>query len=253
MYVTMKEYFNAKGIDFDKLEILSKSPTGFYESVTFYGGITARLMKGHHVGKPCVWFPEEAKLVNKLLNAQVLNRHSAHQFILENHNNAVLLFEKFGDISIMWTIPIIEKVVNNAYDAINGQFKAASYVGHSLMFSLKNLGYFNLLIDKGTFPELKSLDDSSDQKYEWLKDFFSYLELTLGAGFPKLLINGLGFKFLGYGETSIYLENECNELICFSYYRDERLNPLLKDVSLSTKNMIDQCIVESIESLVEIN
>lgn len=248
MFVTMKEYFAAKDMNFENMELLSKSPTGFYENVVFYAGITARMMKGHQRSKSCVWFPEEAKLVNKLLGGQVLNRHSAHNLMRENNNNNVLIFERFGDVSVMWTIPIIEKIVNNAMEALDGQFKAFSYVGHSLMFSLTNKGNIEAMIDNNVFPSLESFKDSSDTQRDWLKNFFSYFELTLGSFFPKLLFNGLGYNFVGYGDGDIYLRNECDELICFSYFRDERLVPLLKPITVASTVVIDQCILEGAET-----
>lgn len=241
MYVTMKEYFQAKEIDMSDLTILQKTPTSFHERVVFLAGITAQMLRRDCKRKREVWFPEEAKLVNSLLCKQILNRHNPSSLSKENNNNNVLIYETFGEVSVLWTIPIIEKIVNKVIEDMEGPYKRSSYVGHSLMFNLVNLGNEKYLGDEDKYPEMTSVKDSTDEFEKKMGRFLSYLDLTLGASFARLLFNGLGYTFLGYDETSMYLRNEVNELIRFSFYWDDRLESLLIKPSLSSVRVIDDC------------
>lgn len=241
MYVTMKEYFKAKEIEMDDLTILHKTPTSFHERAVFYAGITGQMLRRPCTRRRATWFPEEAKLINNLLGKQILNRHNPGSISIEDNNNNVILYETFGEVTVLWTIPIIEKIVNGVIDALDSRYKRASYVGHSLMFNLVNIGNQNFLKDNEAFPALTSVKDSDVEFEKHLSNFFSYFDLTLGSSFIKLLFNGLGHTFIGYDESALYLRNECDEIIKFSYYHDERLEPLMIGPSLSSLRVIDDC------------
>lgn len=238
----MKEYMKAKGVSFEDLPMISKSPESFYETTTFFGGITACFLKKHRNGKACVWFPEEAKLINRHLTAQVISRHSAHNLIIENNNNNVLIFEKFGDISVLWTVPVIEKIVNNIIEKLDGIFKSAGYVGHSAMFSFKNIGNQDVLAKHDNFPILESQQHSTDVAYKELSRIFGFLEVALGSDFPRILFNGLGYKFLGYNDSSIYLLNHDNEIVVYSYFENPLIAKHIHKPSISTTRLIDELL-----------
>lgn len=242
MYVTMKEYMKAKGVSFEDLPIISQSPESFYETTTFFGGITACFLKKHRTGKACVWFPEEAKLINRHLAAQVISRHSAHNLIIENNNNNVLVFEKFGDISVLWTVPVTEKIIKNITCNLNGVFKNASYVGYSAMFSFKNIGNQDVLAGQNTFPVLESQLHSADTIFDELSRIFGFLEVALGSDFPHKLFSSLNYKFMGYNESRLYLLNQDNEIIVYSYFRNPIVSRHIHKPSISTTRLIDELL-----------
>ena len=119
MFITMKEYFNAKSMDLETIPYVFKSAQGFGEYIVFKNGIMGRLLKEFKNTNRCVWFPEQAKYLNKIIGS-ILNPSAPNRLRIENNNDNVIIFEAFGEVSVMWTIPIAEKIVNKFHEQLEG-------------------------------------------------------------------------------------------------------------------------------------
>lgn len=238
MYVTMKQYFAAKKINIDDLPIIYKTATGIHESVIFKGGVMAQLIRGNKTGQRCIWFPEEAKYVNKVLECQIFASTATGSLMRENNNCNIILFEFFGEVSVLWTIPSIEKIINHFKVGLKSYFKSSQFVGHSIIINLKNLGNPNQLKDNDKFPELISVRDDPTTFTIKMTETFSQIETCLNIDFLKLFLTELKLVFLGYTDTTLYFSDENGDLITFNYWCDERLNQLRKKLSFTSEKLI---------------
>lgn len=243
MYITMKEYLAAKNIDIDKLPIIFKTATGIHERIVFKGGIMAQLMRGKHHGKRCVWFPNEAKQVNKILECQIFASTATGNLICENNNYNVNIFEIFGDVSVFWTVPNNDKIIKHLVDGLKGQFKSSQFVGHSIIINLRNLGEYEqaLVNNKDIVIESKNHDDITFR--EKMSTIVKHFETSLSIDFMKKLYYELSdvyqLKFAGYDGHKLYFINELDELFILTYWVDDRLNNLCKKLSFTSEKLID--------------
>lgn len=235
----MKEYFLAKNLDIGKLPIIFKTATGIHERVVFKGGILAQLMRGSHHGKRCVWFPEEAKYVNKILEAQIFASTATKNLILENNNCNVNIFEIFGDVSVFWTVPIIDKIINQLSHGLQTQYKSSQFVGHSIIINLKNIG----VLDSNL--HIESQDHNSVIFKGNMTNILKQIETCLNIDFMKKLLAVLKsehrLEFIGYEGQKLYFLNDSREVIILSYWLDGRLNNLCKKLSFTSEKLIDDC------------
>lgn len=239
MYVTMKEYLAAKKIDIDSLPIIYKTATGIHESIIFKGGIMAQLIRGTKTGQRCIWFPEEAKYVNKVLERQIFASTATGSLMRENNNCNTILFEFFGEVSVLWTIPIVEKIVEHFKTGLKSQFKTSQFVGHSIIINVKNLGNIDQLRADDKFPDLTSISHSAAFFIEYMSEKFNQIETCLNIDFLKSMVGELKLVFLGYDDTNLYFVDENDDLISFTYWCDERLNQLRKKLSFTSEKLIN--------------
>lgn len=233
----MKEYLLAKNIDINKLPIIFKTATGIHERVVFKGGIMAQLMRGNHHGKRCVWFPEEAKYVNKMLEAQIFASTATKNLICENNNCNINIFEIFGDVSVFWTVPVIDKIINQLIHGLGTQYKASQFVGHSIIINTKDIG---------SLKDLQPLESQQHDSIKFRENMTSILrqvETCLNIDFMKNLTSMLNseyqLEFMGYNERKLYFINDLKEVVVLSYWLDERLNNLCKKLSFTSEKLID--------------
>lgn len=238
MYITMKEYFKAKQIEMDNLPIVNKTATGLHEHIIFKGGIVAKLMRGRFAGKRCVWMPDSAKYVNKVLTHKVFNG-TAVTLSLQANNVNELLFENFGDVRVMWTIPKSNNIVKHLIDGLNSRYGHSCYVGYTTTITLTNLGNADHLNDKGTYPELTSVSNTSSDVRDELEDRLHYLETALDTEMVKSLNDNLESSFLGYDDKYIYFISKVNEVIRLGIRQIENVKTLMGKPSFTVGRIID--------------
>lgn len=241
MYTTMKEYFKAKDIDLDKLPYVCKSTQGFHEWIVFKNGIMGRLTKGNRDSERCVWFPKEAKYVNKVLGKVIFSPAHAKNLSVENNNCNTLIFEYFGDITLMWTIPVPEKIVNHLHEGLESTYQSAQFVGFSTIINLVNIGHQSYLNEAGTYPTLTSVNLPSVAFRARMEDDYQHIEACLGNEFLRLLTNGLHYQFIGFDDNAHYYRNDQQEIIRFSFYKSENVDSVKEKLSLTSKKIIDDC------------
>ncbi len=237
MYVTMQEFFKAFGKDLHDTPMIRKSATGFHESVVFKGGIMAKFMRGKHVGKPCVWLPDEAKYLNKVLGVQLFTADNSPNLIREPNNVNVILYSQKGDVSIMWTVPIVDKIVNKLYEGLNSRYKVGSYVGYTIMLTIKNIGNRQVLNDKGIYPEMTSIQMPPEDFKNRIIDDYGFIETALNTDFVNLLHGKLQYVYLGFDDNNHYYMNDLNEVIQLSFYRDDRVDEIRGKASLTVERL----------------
>lgn len=248
MYTTMKEYFKAKEIDLDTLPFVYKSAQGYHEYIVFKNGVMARLMRGVHRAKKCVWFPDQAKYVNKVMGCQIFDTAAPHRLIVENNNVNNIIYETFGEVSVMWTVPIADKIVNKFYEDLEGRAKTSQFVGYSIILSITNIGNETELEVTGKFPELTSANQTTEEFRKRMEDDYSHIEACIGNEFLRLLSNALGTTFLGYDNTAHYSKNDNGDVIRLNFYRDERVNRIKGKPSFTAGKLIDDCETQRIQS-----
>ena len=240
MFITMKEYFNAKSMDLETIPYVFKSAQGFGEYIVFKNGIMGRLLKEFKNTKRCVWFPEQAKYLNKIIGS-ILNPSAPNRLRIENNNDNVIIFEAFGEVSVMWTIPIAEKIVNKFHEQLEGPYKLTQYIGPSIIVNMVNLGTTTHLELSNAFPQLTSVGQTSDDFNKRMEDDYQHIEACLGSEFMRLLTNSLNYTFIGYDDNAHYFKNDFDEVIRFSFRKDERVDRVKEKLSFGARTLINDC------------
>ena len=239
MYTTMKEYFKAKDIEINDLPIVTKSATGFREHIVFKGGIVAKMSRGNGVvGELCVWTPDEAKYVNKIVGSKVLNTSPAN-LTVQNNNNNTIIFERFGDVRIMWTVPVVHKIINRLLDDVVGIYGLGQYVGHTVIICLKDLGHVSEVEKYSTYPDLTSTNMEDQEFANVLKDRLGYLETALDVEFFSLLKHRLNSKLIGFDDAAMYFETHEKHLYRLSFTKADGVDELRERLSQTALRIID--------------
>lgn len=238
MQITMAEIFRAFGGELLDAPIIRKTATGPAETAVFKGGLMARLNRGKLNRPACVWLPDEAKEINKIVGAQIFTADSARFIIKERNNCNTILFQQKGDVSILWSLPDPKKIIDKIFDDLEDRYKMGSFVGYTLMITLTNIGHDSYLLDNDIYPELIVRQTNEDFENR-LKDDLGYIATALSSGFVTDLFKRHGYTYIGFDDSNHYLRNTVNEIIKIGFYRDEYVDAIRGDLPRSIGFLID--------------
>jgi hypothetical protein len=248
MFVTMREYLKAKGVEIDDLPIVNKSAESFHEHVIFKGGIMAKIMRGRHVGKNQVWITPEVKQVNKTLGFGIFNNDSMKNIIQEPNNCNVILYEKFGDVSVMWTVPVNDKIITHMAKGLTSAWESSQFVGYTIIMYLRKHGLVSALKLINKFPKMTSLQHTEQEFRDRLQEDFGHIETALNTDFLRQLFKEIDFHLIGYDETTLFGINLKEELISLHFYMDPNVEKVREKLSLTAGRLIDDCTSTRIQN-----
>lgn len=213
--VLIFEYFKAKSIPLDTIPFIRLPNTNVNKQIAlFKGGMAVIKMVGRGGGGYVGDLPLEAKLVNRTLTANVFKYSDGERIKKHNMNGVTILMENFGDVSLMWMVPVPTKLFEYLLEGVHGLYSYYQYVNHGFMFDVR------------THP---NENPTPAVNKEEITLFFKSLETFLSTEFIHLLINN--FSIIGSENSDIYVKDKEGKIFVIKYLVDEDLKDKMVELS----------------------